>query len=265
MAEYGREQRNQLSRVVANFATPKKRNVKQGVGFADNRPDTIKQRKLQTMTENYSTIQQRPAKKASSLAVLIQKNIQRMWDKYHQPITTQVNLNAALSQLVPPVRGMIPAQYRARGATLQMLDNAIAASNHTLYDTMSRGELLRNLRPLIDNEVTTTVANYVYDNHGDKHFPGGPPGTKFNGNKNHVNSQLETLIAVQIGRIRRDAKGHDQTYYYTLAGITECGNKALTIQISYTYNDDTITYHGYPDDSVIAYSLSRTKNGVAIP
>jgi len=45
------------SRVVANAVTQKKINTKQGFGFLDNRPEAVKQRKLQEIARNYSTSQ----------------------------------------------------------------------------------------------------------------------------------------------------------------------------------------------------------------
>jgi hypothetical protein len=245
--------------------TQKKIDVRQGSVLEDNRPEAIAQKELQELADNHSAIQRRPTQKNYLLADPMQKTIQRMLNKDYTPINNQAALNAALLLLNPPVRGMIPAQYQARGATPQMLDAAIAASNFNLYDGMSRGELLRELRPRIDHEVTNTAANYAYDPHGDKHFPGGPPGTKFNGGKAAVNPQLVALITAQIGRIRRDASGNNQSYYYTLAGIPECGGNDLTIQVDYIYAGDIVTYHGYPDNGVVNYSLSRVKNGAGIP
>jgi hypothetical protein len=225
--------------------------------FGDNPIKTVAQTKLQEMAINSS--------QAKQVDQLLPGIIQRMLDTNFAQITTQVDLNAALQRLNPQVRGMTQVQYEARGATPQMLDAAIADSNLNLYNSMSRGELLRNLRPLLDNHVTNDPATYAYDPHGDKHFPGGPAGTKFNGTKGAVNPQLIALIEAEIGRIRRDASGNNQTYYYTLAGIPECGNLALTIQVDYTYLGDTITFHGYPDAGVLVYSLSRVKNGGPIP
>ncbi|MEM9340696.1 MAG: hypothetical protein AAGA66_18325 [Bacteroidota bacterium] len=238
---------------LANNYTPKEEG-----GLVGNSYEVIQRHQLQELADGHQRRRVFPVSSG-------QKTVQRMLNTNFAPITTQAALNAALALLNPPVRGMIPAQYQARGATLQMLDAAIAASNLNLYNGMSRGELLRELRPLIDHEVATTAATYTYDAHGDKHFPGGPPGSKFNAGKGVVNPQLVALITAQIARIRRDANGNNQSYYYTLPGIPACGGDDLTIQVDYSYAGDTVTYHGYPDDSVVAYSLSRVKSGAAIP
>lgn len=50
MAEYSREQRNQLSRAVGNSVAQKKSNEKQGFGFVDNRTESIAQRKVQKIS-----------------------------------------------------------------------------------------------------------------------------------------------------------------------------------------------------------------------
>lgn len=229
---------------------------KNGAVFSleDNRHTASLQRKRLTGTEPKAQVN------AASTAP-----VQRMIDKdFHTQINNDAQLQVALGNLVPPVRGMIAAQYEARGATPAMLNAAIAASNLNLYDGMSRGELLRELRPRVDHEVANTAATYHYDPHGDKHFPGGPPGTKFTAGAAVVNPILRQIIAAQIARIRRDAHGHNQTYYYTLAGIPQCAGRDLTIQVDYNYAHDSITYHGYPDDGVLNHSLSRNKNGAPI-
>jgi len=44
------------SQSVANSVTQKKSNVKQGLGFVDNRPEAVAQRKLQEMAKNCSDV-----------------------------------------------------------------------------------------------------------------------------------------------------------------------------------------------------------------
>lgn len=283
-------------RSVTNEFSQKHSSGESTFQFVDNRPETIAQRKLQKMANNSAQVKQLMAfqelavnspktRQAAQFRKMICNNtsnkrtiqnkavyphtitrvLQRMVGTNYAQITTQPQLINALGQLDPQVRPMIQRQYSYRGATPQMLDAAISDSNLQLYNSMSRGELLRQLRPLLDNHVSNDQANFVYDTHGNRHFLGGSQGTKFTAGRGTVNPQLVILISAQIGRIRRDAKGNNQTYYFTRAGINECGNQDLTIQVDYTYATDTVTYHGYPDNNVTVYSLSRTKNGAAIP
>lgn len=180
-------------------------------------------------------------------------------------LNTLNDLNTALFKLKPEVTGIDMSMFAAPGATLAMLNKAISADNTVLHDGMKRADVLTALKPDLLKLVNTHPASaYTYDTHGDKHFPGGPDGTKFTAGKGTVNPKLVNLIKAQIGRIRRDAKGRKQTYYYTLDGIPECGGKDLTIQVDYDGLKDSITYHGYPDDSVRVHALSRTKGGSAI-
>jgi len=175
------------------------------------------------------------------------------------------DLNAALMRLNPSISGISVSMLETKGATLAMLNTAIAANNTNLYNGMKRAELLTALKAPLAPMVNTFATTFHYDNHGDKHFPGGPPGTKFAMGKATVNPALETLIGAQLGRIRRDANGQNQSYYYTLGVQPYSGGKNVCIQVDYTAGPpDSITYHGYPDASVVVLVLSRSKGGPAI-
>lgn len=52
MAEYGREQRNQLGRAITNTEVQKKSNGKQNFGFVDNRPEAVVQKKLEGLVSH---------------------------------------------------------------------------------------------------------------------------------------------------------------------------------------------------------------------
>jgi len=54
------------SRAVANSVVQKKSEGEQGLRFVDNRPETVAQRKLQAMTDNYSARQQQPIQKKTN-------------------------------------------------------------------------------------------------------------------------------------------------------------------------------------------------------
>ena len=180
-------------------------------------------------------------------------------------LNTLNDLNKALFKLKPEITGIDQSMLAVAGSNLTILNEAIRADNTTLHDGMKRADVINALKPDLVKLVNTHPAKaYTYDSHGDKHFPGGPDGTKFTAGKSTVNPKLVNLIRPQLGRIRRDAKGANQTYYYTLDGIPECGGKDLTIQIDYNAREDSIGYHGYPDASVTVHSLSRSKGGSAI-
>ena len=185
------------------------------------------------------------------------------------------SLNTALHGLDPVITDVSDDLLATPGASRPLLDQAIKKSNFTLYDSMEREDLLGELTPVLEKLVDEQPAAFTYDVHGNKHFSGGTGGTKFVrmvGKKLEpvastvVNPQLVSIITPLVGRIRRDANGRNQTYYLTHAGITQCPTGYdLTIQIDFNFASDEITYHGYPDNTVTAHSLSRTKSGRAIP
>lgn len=189
-----------------------------------------------------------------------------MFDKDHStPLTTLAALNAALNALNPPVPALMLVGMGAPGATVAMLDSLIAADNTNLFDSMTAADLPDLATPLRQLVSTYPIA-FQYDTHGDKHFPGGPPGTKFvQGSKAAVNPYLQNKINLLRGRIRRDANGVTRTYYLTEGPGQYTGTMKLTVQVDYTPSPEKITFHGYPDNSVTVYSLSRTKGGAAIP
>ncbi len=183
-------------------------------------------------------------------------------DGTHLPNLHQ--LNEALRKLSPEITGISLDMLETSGANLNLLNIAIDRSPAQLYDSMKRREVLDLLKLPLANLVNTHAATYIYDTHGDKHFPGGPAGTKFTAGRATVNPLLENLIIPEIGRIRRNAKGRDQSYYLTTGGNAHSGRSDITIQVDFTFSSDTVTYHGYPDSGVTRYVLSRTKNGEPI-
>jgi hypothetical protein len=122
-------------------------------------------------------------------------------------------LNSALLRLKPSISGIALSMLEVKGASPAMLDLVIQTSTLTLYDGMKRTEILAALKPGLTARVQTHPIRYEYDTHGDKHFEGGPAGTKFRGDKNAVNAFLVQKIAPELGRIRRHANGKKQTYY----------------------------------------------------
>lgn len=190
-----------------------------------------------------------------------------MFDKDHTTrLDTLAKLNAALQRLVPPVAQHALPGMGVAGATPAMLDACIAADHTTLYDSMGATDLPDFTTPLRQN-VDNFAINFQYDPHGDKHFPGGPQGTKFvmgNASKVNVNTYLQNKINPMRGRIRRDANGVVRTYYLTEGPGQYTGTSGLTVQVDFSPSPELITFHGYPDDGVVVHSLSRTKGGAAI-
>jgi hypothetical protein len=192
-----------------------------------------------------------------------------MFDKDNSTrLNTLTALNAALGNLNPAIPGLTLVGMAAPGATAAMLDSLIAADNTNLYDSMTAADLPDLATPLRALVNTHPIA-FQYDTHGDKHFPGGPAGTKFvmgtTGTKAIVNTYLQNKINPLRGRIRRDANGVARTYYLTEGPGQYTGSAKLTVQVDYTASPEKITFHGYPDAGVTVYSLSRSKGGPAIP
>jgi hypothetical protein len=192
-----------------------------------------------------------------------------VFDKDQQTVlSTLAELNDALRKVEPEITGISSSMMETPGTSLHFMNLAIAQTQGGIYDGLTRGDLLTELRPELATVIDTEAPTFTYDTHGDKHFPGGPQGTKFSAAAGTVNPILEGIILPNIGRIRRNANGANATYYLTQAGINECPNgQDLTIQVDFIYNDyaiDTISYHGYPDDSVTRYSLARDKGGTDI-
>lgn len=191
-----------------------------------------------------------------------------MFDKDNSTrLNTLTQLNVALNNLVPPIPALTLVGMAAPGATTAMLDSVIAADGTNLYDSIVSADLPDLATPLRELVNTHPIA-FQYDVHGDKHFPGGPAGTKFvmgNATKATVNTYLQNKINPLRGRIRRDANGVARTYYLTEGPGQYTGQNKLTVQVDYTPAPERITFHGYPDGGVTVYSLSRTKGGAAIP
>ena len=254
-----------------------KRHQKAGATFqfADNRRETAVQRKLSNMANGSQQVRQLKSIHERSnnsrlnrhKSSFMNRNIvQRIIDKdYVSRLQNLAELNDALFKLSPQITGISLSMFQIPGANISMLNHAIAQSNLMLYDGIKRMEIINALRMSLATLVNSHPPTFHYDTHGDKHFPGGDPGTKFSAGSSVVNPKLRTLILPLIGRIRRDAKGKKQSYYLTTNGIPECKGMDLTIQVDFDFETDSITYHGYPDDNVISYALSRTKNGSPIP
>jgi hypothetical protein len=153
-----------------------------------------------------------------------------------------------------------------KGANLAMLDLEIHANGLTLYNGISRAEVLAALKPGLTARVNTHPITYSYDTHGDKHVPGGPAGTKFTASRLVVNPTLETKIAAQLGRIRRHANGAKRTYYLTDVPTPHTNGQDLCIQVDYEpWPAEKITYHGYPRGTVTVKGLAVTLGGAPIP
>ena len=181
------------------------------------------------------------------------------------PINNLHELNLAMAKLNPPNTGISVSQLEVKGASLPMLDLEIRANPTTLYNGMKRADVLQALKPGLAARVQTHPITYAYDTHGDKHFEGGPQGTKFQGAKTVVNPFLVQKIAHELGRIRRHANGQKQTYYLSDAPNQYTNGQAMAIQVDYEVSPaEKITYHGYPRD-VTAYVLSTSLGGAPIP
>jgi hypothetical protein len=185
---------------------------------------------------------------------------------YKTQLGTVGALNAALGALTPPVAAIGLADFPAAiGASAAMLDRVIAGNTDMLYDTLTRAEVIAFYAAALLTERDTSQPRFDYDSHGDKHFPGGPKGTKFTAGKGTVNPILEGILGAEIGRLRANANGAKTLYYYTGPAIGECpAGHILTIQLDYDPATDTLGYHGYPDRFDGAHSLSRAKGGAAI-
>ncbi|MBH1988826.1 MAG: hypothetical protein I8H75_04465 [Myxococcaceae bacterium] len=178
-------------------------------------------------------------------------------------------LNDALAALSPPVEPLVPADFvNVRGFSNAFLDSAITQCNEEIYNYIDRDELVTQLINGVVDVITRSRPTFRYDTHGRKHFRGGgPQGTKFTCSKEVVNPQLEELIALHAARIICDAKGQSTNYYLTFTEVVFVGlpNKhGLTIQLTYIPENNTIEYHGYPNDSVKRSALSRTEDGEEI-
>jgi hypothetical protein len=184
-------------------------------------------------------------------------------DQPAQQINDLHTLNAALMRL--DITGIDRSMLQTRGATIAILNAVIAASPFTLYERIKRSDVIDAIKPALALAVNNTPIAFTYDTHGDKHFPGGPAGTKFTGTAAVINPQLVNIIRPQVGRIRRDANGTKQTYYLTTGVQTYTNGQQLAIQVDYEVGPpEQITYHGYPR-AVAVIGLSRTLGGVPIP
>lgn len=189
-----------------------------------------------------------------------------MRDKNYTAFNNLQALNNALRELNPPIDPIDLRSLEVPGANNLLLDRAIETADIVLYDNITQKEVLDDLKPVLERIINERdVVNYKYDPHGDKHFRGGPPGTKFTADKDTVNPLSIDLIRPQIGRIRRDANGRNQTYYLTAQKNAYSNGMDITVQVDFDFRSDTITFHGYPDKGVKKYVLSRTKGGEAIP
>jgi hypothetical protein len=189
-----------------------------------------------------------------------------VYNQDRKGIDNLTKLNPALLLLSPSISGIDLSMLEVKGASLAMLDAEIQASPCALYNGMKRTEVLTALRPGLAARVDTFPIAYAYDTHGDKHFPGGPAGTKFTAGQGQVNPTLEAKITPLLGRIRRHANGAVQTYYLTDWPTLHTGGQDLCIQIDYVPDrPETITYHGYPRGTIPVKCLSTKLGGPAIP
>lgn len=191
--------------------------------------------------------------------------IQRIRNKNKKEIKTLIELNQELLHLNPSISGISSDMIFGFGININvnLLNAIISRSKIELYDGIKRSDILNSLKDVASTVLNDTPINCIYDTHGDKHFPGGPSvGTKFTAKKEIVNPQIENYIQQIKGRIRLFSK--DRALYLTLPGIfCPRGYSDLTVQIVYNFKNDTIIYHGYPDN-VDRYSLSLTKGDVDI-
>jgi hypothetical protein len=185
-------------------------------------------------------------------------------DQPTQQLTNLHTLNAALMRLNPAITGIDTSMLQTRGVTTAILNAVILADALTLYNGIKRADVINAIKPPLALAVNNTPITFAYDTHGDKHFPGGPTGTKFTGTAAVINPQLVNLIRPLVGRIRRDANGTTQTYYLTTGPTAYTGGQQLAIQVDYEVGPpERITYHGYPR-AVTVIGLSRTLGGAPI-
>jgi hypothetical protein len=174
----------------------------------------------------------------------------------------------SLRTLNPSLPDIALPDLSVSGATTEMLNHVIQQDPLRLYDGLTRQQLLDRLKPLLTTRVSTHPIRYDYETNGDKHFPGGPAGTKFTAGKDVVNPFLQGLMGQHLGRIRRYATGRrgNQNLYLTDGPNRYTNNMDLTIQITYILGPpERIAYHGYPDASVTRHVLAPSKGGTAIP
>jgi hypothetical protein len=181
------------------------------------------------------------------------------------PLTTLDTLNAALMRLQPSISGIGSAMLEVPGMSTTMLNAEIAGNPFTLYNGVKRADVLNALRPGLANRVNNDPINFVFDQHGEKHFPGGPPGTKFTAGQAIVNPILTGMINPHRGSIRRHANGQVKTYYLTAPAIAHSDGATIAIQVDYTPDPESIGFHGYPRANLAVFRLSETLGGPAIP
>jgi hypothetical protein len=183
-------------------------------------------------------------------------------------LNTLTTLNAALANLNPAVAAITLANLGVPGVTTAMVNAAIAADNNQIYDSITQADVILWYTAALTTAVNTTVPPYTLDAHAiPKHYQGGTAKwhNKFTANMATVNPILTTAITAEIGRIRRDANGNNQTYYLIMGHIAQSQGFNVTIQADYNFAADSVGYHGYPDNNAPVLKLARTKAGAAIP
>lgn len=136
-----------------------------------------------------------------------------------------------------------------------------------LNSETTRSEILQKLKEYANSFVRDSdFTAYKYDTHGDKHFlvdTNSSKGTKFRDCKQNVNQFLESKIREVRHSIRKHASINGCTnYYLTMFSVPGfCKNDYITVQVTYDVENDTVEYHGYPDDNVRRCGLSYTKGG----
>lgn len=210
--------------------------------LVDNRREAVAQRMLQGIADG-SPRTSRP------------RTIQRTINAVDQAkISNLVELNAALAQLKPPVPALTLPLMNVPHATAVMLDEVIEADKNYLYDELTQPEVIDYYTVPLQTKVNahlTRPLNFLYQDHGNKHFFGGPKGTKFIGAKGTINAAFETLIQNHSREIRTAA-----TNKFDLILPTDgtCPAKddnrrpvrCIKIQLAYDADADRVEYHGYP-------------------
>lgn len=164
-------------------------------------------------------------------------------------------LNNVLQHLTPSISGVSSDMFHKYSDIADFLNAAIMESHYVVIDGIKRTDLFKEIDPILMRYAENNNFRKIeYDTHGDKHFVGGPnTGTKFKGAKESVNKILTDVIDKNKEKIRSIPERSEQSvelYVQLIDSFQVCpdGYDMITIQVSYDKANDSIVFHGYPDN-----------------
>lgn len=205
-------------------------------------------------------------------------------------ITSLGALNAALAQMQPDLTrpvpvgggGVAPPPYvlpltAAEFNATPTLDTAIARAQTVLWQNITVQEIVDDVNAMIATPIPVVVpvvppAQINFENHGYKHFGGRPDlrvkqgGAQWTANANNGQLFMSTEIRRIEPALRAHANANSTEYYYTGDAGRNIGKTSgrmtsvYTIQITYNRTANTISYHGYPDESYAEQGLGYGRN-----